>query len=94
MEKLTTKFMHETAKIKDPIVFFGLARVLKIELMGDGAPRNFEDIYTDLIAAYSAQTKRRKRELFKILRQANKEGNLNADRTENTETSISDEEVQ
>jgi len=102
MDKLNLKFLEETSKIKEPEVFIGVARILKVPLLkeekdedGKFPPREFIDLYIDVLSSYETSSRKRKRELLKILREANKkEGKVkNADRTENPEESIPHEEV-
>ena len=96
---LNTKFMQEISKIKEPEVFLGVARILKAKIyedeMGyDNQPvaRDFIDIFADVVSNYAALERRKKRELLKILERANKEA-INANRTENSEIDIRNEEV-
>ena len=67
------KFLRELSKIKDPAVFFGTARILKVPCMVDkDTPREFQDILKDVIDNYFAAAPSRQRELLKILKDANK----------------------
>jgi hypothetical protein len=100
MQDLKTKFILETMKIKEPEVFLGVARILKVPLVKDEkdenghfAPRDFVDIYADVIEAYANADRSRKRELLKVLRKANQEDSTNADRTEDSKASVSNEEM-
>lgn len=100
IETLDIKFAKEISSIKDPTAFLGLARILKVKLFteekdedGHFIPRSFEDIYLDIVDNYGKENRIRRRELLKILRQANK-GENNANRTKNSKTSVCDEEVQ
>lgn len=97
---LNTKFMDETSKIKDPAIFLGLARVLKVKLIKDEKDENekplardFMDIYVDVVDAFARCDRRRKRELLNLLRKANAEDGEDANRTENTKTNLSNEEM-
>jgi hypothetical protein len=91
MENLETKFMREIANIKDPEFFFGVLKILKVELMEkkegeeEETPRDFVALFEDCMAHYAAAPRKRRRELLRILRDANKEAAHYADRTENTE---------
>lgn len=97
MKNLNTKFVEELSNIKDPSIFLGLARVLKVEFVKvekeETISRDFCEICADVIESYANSDRRRKRELLKILRQANQEGDSDADRTEDTETSVSNEKM-
>lgn len=71
-ETLTQKFIKEIAKIKSPEVFLGAARVLKVQLMGDQeTPYEFTKIFSDAVEAFDKADRARKKELLKILVQAN-----------------------
>lgn len=79
MENLNTQFAKELSRIKDPAVFVGVARVLKVGLVteekdesGHLIAREGEDIITDVLVAFDGAGRKRKRELLKILRKANK----------------------
>ena len=81
--KLTDQFMTELAKIKEPEVFLGVARVLKVRIVdevpveGDSekkfnlVAREASDLIIDVVDAYDKAGRDRKRELLKILRAAN-----------------------
>lgn len=76
MKNLNIKFMEEVAKIKDPVVFLGIARILKVRVMEDGfkekvEPRDFMDVFTDCVASFSQCERKRKKELLTILKKAN-----------------------
>ena len=89
MKNLTEKFVVELSKIKDPTDFLGVARILKVKLFGeDNEPRDFADVLTDTIAEFDVQGRARRRELYKILREANKckEGSNGDNPKDSTET--------
>lgn len=72
---LDERFIYELSKIKQPEVFIGVARILQVKLVNeDGESRDFDEIFNDVLNAYSAADRRRRRELFKILKAANKNG--------------------
>lgn len=96
---LNTRFLIEVSKIKEPEIFLGVARILKVKLVSEEKDeegrlisRDFSDILTDLIDSYSKSERRRKRELLKIIEKANKEV-VDANRTKNSKESISNKEV-
>lgn len=100
MKDLNTKFIEEVSKIKEPEIFLGVARILKVRLVEDefgedGRPQSrcFEDICADVITNFAQSERQRKRELLKILQKANKEV-INANRTKNSKESIAHEKVQ
>lgn len=105
MKDLNTKFIEELSKIKTPEVFLGVARILQVKLVseekdneGKFIARSFEDVCADVITAFGNSDRRRKRELLPIIQKANrfkedkvnKEDGINADRTKDSEASISD----
>lgn len=71
-ETLTQKFIKEIVKIKSPEVFLGVARILKVQLMEDKeTPYEFTKIFSDTVEAFDKAGRARKKELLKILVQAN-----------------------
>ena len=103
MENLNQKFMKEISNTKDPVIFLGLATILKIELYGKEKdendkpiPKDFSVLFKEMMASYDCAGRKRKKELLKILREANKTqgGVVDGSGTKNTETSIQDEKVQ
>ena len=76
---LTQKFMMQIAACPEPQLFLGVARILKVKLVsetekdeeGHALPREFADIFADVMAAYDAAGRKRKKELLKILTDAN-----------------------
>lgn len=72
MKTLTEKFIEEVARIKQPEYFIGVARILKADLMRDGEPLEFDEIFTQVIDKYDVAPRKRKKELLHILREANK----------------------
>lgn len=84
-ETLTQKFIKEIANIKSPEVFLGVARILKVQLMEDKeTPYDFVKIFSDAVEAFDKTGRARKKELLKILVQANqyKEYDTNGERKE------------
>lgn len=66
------KFIKALSKITDPVVFLGLAKVLKVPCMVDkDTPRDFNDILKDTIDNYFAAAPSRQKEILKILKDAN-----------------------
>lgn len=73
MDSLNDKFMIEISKVKEPEIFIGVARILKVKLIEDsGEVRDFVDLFNDVIASFAAAPLKRRKELLKILRDANK----------------------
>lgn len=84
-ETLTQKFIKEIANIKSPEVFLGVARILKVQLMEDKeTPYDFVKIFSNTVEAFDKADRARKKELLKILVQANqyKECDTNVDKKE------------
>ena len=82
--KLTDQFLEELGKIKEPEIFLGVAKILKVrtvdevECEGEDGEKKKEmrareawDIIADVGDAYDKAGRDRKRELLKILRAAN-----------------------
>lgn len=108
-KSLSKKFMEEISRIKDPEIFFGVTRLLKVHLFeekveegvegGEGKKsnesRDFVDIFADVMSAYDARDRKFKRDLLKILHKANaaQELIIDADNTKDTKETVSNEEV-
>ena len=70
--QLNERFIYEIGRIKNPEVFLGVARILKVRLLDDDKnPRDFGDLCADVIESFEQSNRKRKRELLKILRDAN-----------------------
>ena len=69
--QLNERFIYELGRIKNPEIFLGVARILKVRLIEDGEPRDFGDLCADVIESFEQTNRKRKRELLKILRDAN-----------------------
>ena len=90
------KFIKQISKIKDPVVFFGLAKIFNVSTMVDkDTPREFNDVLEDIINAYFAAAPSRQREILKILKDANecKESIGNGNYTKASAETVSDKEV-
>ena len=95
-DKLNVKFTTELLCTKDPAIFLGVARILKVPFMTEeGTPKDFNEIVDNVIGAYCASPHKRKKELLKILQDANKckESVLDAGNTQDSAKTVSDEEV-
>ena len=95
-ETLTQKFIKEIANIKSPEVFLGVARILKVQLMEDKeTPYDFVKIFSDTVEAFDKTVRARKKELLKILIQANqyKERDVNGNSSQNSTEAISNQKV-
>ena len=67
-DRYTEKFIDTLLKTKDPAVFAGVARILKVPLMEDkDTPKEFVDVFMEVVKNYSAAPRIRKKELLKII---------------------------
>jgi len=90
------KFVYEVGKIKDPVVFFGIAQILKVPCFIDkDNPREFGEVLNDIFDAYFAADPKKQKELLKILKDANKcKGSLsNGSYTKDSAETVSNKEV-
>lgn len=90
------KFLKELSRTKEPAVFFGLARILKVPCMVDkDTPRDFQDMLKDVIDNYFAAAPSRQKEILKILKDANdcKEDIEDGDYSKDSAETIPHEEV-
>lgn len=78
LQDLEERFIYELGRIKSPEVFLGVVRILKVQLVKDDKPRDFSELCADVINSYELAPRKRKRELLKILREANaSQGGIN-----------------
>lgn len=89
---LNERFMREVGNIKEPEVFIGVARILKVKLIEDnGEIRDFADLFNDVMASFAAAPKKRRKELLGILRDSNNfkgEVKVDGNRTKDSENDI------
>lgn len=78
-ENLNTRFIREIGNCNDPIVFLGVANVLGVKLLseekdeeGKFIPRKFEEIAVDVIDKFADFPRKKKRELLKAFKEANR----------------------
>ncbi len=72
-DRLSTKFIKELSKIKDPMVFLGVARILNVDLMVDkDTSKDFAAVLNEVIDSYNGSNRKRRRELLKILEKSNR----------------------
>lgn len=68
---LTQKFMYELSRT-DVVNFRGVAQILRVKIADENDEvRSFPDVFADVMAAYDTAGRKRKKELLKILRDAN-----------------------
>ena len=87
---LNQKFMNEISNTKDPEIFLGVARLLKLGLLKDDkTSKDFLELFVECVDAFDKLGREKKKELLKILKQANKTkiagGGKDGDRTQNSE---------
>lgn len=70
------QFLTELSKCRDPAVLLGVARILCGKLPEE--PPAFEDLLTDILEKYQAAPRKRRRELLRILKAANKQSSKEA----------------
>ena len=67
------QFIRELGNIKDAAVFMGVVRILKVNPMKDkDTVKEFNEVLEEVLNAYIAADLKRKKELLKILKDANK----------------------
>lgn len=72
MDKLSYQFVHELANIKNPEIFMGVARILKVHLSAGKDPKPFEDVLAEVIESFEIAPPKRRKELYSILKKANR----------------------
>lgn len=72
-EDLTTRFLREIAKIKDPTLFIGVVRALRIALLTEEKEvKPFSQLLDEVLYKFKNElTRERKREILRILTKAN-----------------------
>lgn len=94
--KYEKKFLEEVSRIKDPAVFLGIAKIMKVPCFIDkDTPRDFHDILKDTIDNYFAAAPSRQKEVLKILKDANecKESIEDGNNTKDAAETIPNKEV-
>ncbi len=72
---LVEKFMLEVGYC-ETLEFIGLAQMLSVPLINeDKEPREFADVFENILANYSKLNRARKKELLKVLKDANRTKN-------------------
>lgn len=95
-DRLSTRFIKEISKIKDPMVFLGVARILNVEIMIDkDTSKDFAAVLNEIIDNYNNSDRKRRRELLKILEKSNKykEDVGSGNSTQGSSKTISDKEM-
>lgn len=72
-KKNTGKFLEEIGRIKRPEIFLGVVRILKVPfLKEDGEAKDFVELLEEVMERFEKESRQRRRELYQILREANK----------------------
>lgn len=101
MDNLNMKFMKEISKTTDPVVFLGMATTLGVNLYtdevdedGKKVPKEFTKVFEEMMSHFDCAGRKLKKELLKVLSKANQvKEQVNATGTENTETTVQDQEM-
>lgn len=67
---MNKRFIRLLGDIKEPEIFLGICRILKVKIMEGENPRPFEDLLADVIDAFAAAPRQRRKELLKIVEAA------------------------
>lgn len=94
---LNEQFMVEVSRIKEPELFLGLVRLFKIKLQTEEKDeqdhyktKDFISLFDELMSCFSGAGRKRKKEVLKILRQANAAGGeTDGDNPQNSEEAFS-----
>lgn len=84
---LNEKFMVEISKIKEAEVFLGVCRVLKVELLEEEEPKDFTQLFEEVMHSFDGAGRHKKKELLKLLANANKEES-NGNNSKDTEKDL------
>lgn len=72
-KKNTSKFLEEIGRIKRPEIFLGVVRILKVPFLKEGGEaKDFVELLEEVMERYEQEGRQRRRELYQILREANK----------------------
>ena len=94
MKSLEEKFMEEISRIKEVEIFLGISKLLSVELLDGKEPRDFTDVFADVMEKFRGKNRARKKELLKVLKLANKESLRRPIEKIQQETEKSQEEVE
>lgn len=78
------KFLEQIIRL-EPVEFLGICRILKVRLVEEGKtePRDFIDIFADVLQEYERAPKKKQKELLHIIEEA-----IRDDSTKDTKESI------
>lgn len=93
---LNEKFMREISRIQSPEIFLGVAKVLGVGFLeeekdedGKPIPRDFVDIFSDIMEKYAGARRKVKRELLDLLEKANRSDG-NGDSSKDSKEDVAD----
>lgn len=80
--KLTDKFIQLIPQM-DPVTFTGLTKLLGVRAMSEDGPRDFVDVFHDVVRAFDGKDRKLKREIIRLIKKSNScgEDEVNADNT-------------
>lgn len=99
-KSIMDQFILEISRIKDPVVFLGVARVLKVKAIGDDKEtKDFNALFKEVLDAFQNSSHTRQKELLNILKAANRAPapiggkQLNGNNTKHSEETVPNEDV-
>lgn len=72
MDKLSKQFLTELSNIKDPQIFMGVARILKVHLSEGKEVKSFDQVFSEVLENFEIAAPKRRKELYSILKKANR----------------------
>ena len=72
MDKLSKQFLMELSNIKDPQLFMGVARILKVHLSEGKEVKPFDQVFSEVLENFEIAPPKRRKELYSILKKANR----------------------
>lgn len=71
-KKINQEFLKEISKIKDIVIFMGIANLLGVKTENeDKSPKDFHVVLEEIMKKFESKERRKRKELVKILRKAN-----------------------
>lgn len=99
-KSIMDQFILEISRIKDPVVFLGVARILKVKAIGDDKEtKDFNALFKEVLDAFQNSSHTRQKELLNILKAANRAPapiggkQLNGNNTKHSEETVPNEDV-
>lgn len=101
---LNEQFMIEVSRIKAPELFLGMARLLEVGFVeGEISPetdpkdlkmKDFTTLFAEIMDSFDKRDRHRKKELLKLLRQANKEVERDGNNSKDSEEAGAHKDLQ